>query len=323
MADVMRIGLLGASKIAPKSILGFATQRYDVSVTVVAARDLAKAQAYAAEHGIGDAIDSYQSLVERDDVDLVYCGLPPSVHLDTCRAASAAGKMLLIEKPFAFDADAARAIVAAAEAAGRPALEAYHYRFHSLFARAQQLLADGAIGRVLRASGEFEALIPHQPGELRWSPETGGGATMDLGCYVLHAFRTLLGCEGEVVSGASDQRDGVDAVLEADMRFGEVEASMRCSMLAPRKDWLLFEGAEGTLRFDNFVSAQRGGKLTCTTTCGVTTEEASGPASYAGQLDHTVRVFRGEAAPLTGGGDAIATMRLIDACRTKGREAAL
>jgi predicted dehydrogenase len=318
---MMRIGLLGASRIAPRAIIQPAAEHPDAVITAVGARDPAKAEAYAAEHGIPAAVGSYQALVERDDVDLVYCGLPPSVHLDACRAASAAGKMLLIEKPFAFDAAAAHAIVAAAEAAGKPALEAYHYRFHSLFGRAETLLKDGAIGRIVRAQGEFEAEIARAPGELRWLPEMGGGATMDLGCYVLHAFRTLLG-EGEVLSATADMIDGVDAMLEADLRFGEVSAWMRCSMLAPRNDWIEIEGTGGTLRLNRFVSPHYGGSLVLTTPKGKITEEPSGPSTYAAQLDHAVQVFRGKAAPLTGGGDAIATMELIDACRAKGRDGA-
>jgi len=316
---MMRIGLLGASRIAPRAIIQPAADHADAVITAVGARDPAKAEAYAAEHGIPAAVGSYQALVEREDVDLVYCGLPPSVHLDTCRAASAAGKMLLIEKPFAFDAAAARAIVMAADAAGRPALEAYHYRFHTLFERAELLVKDGAIGRVVRARGEFEAEIARAPGELRWMPEMGGGGTMDLGCYVLHAFRTLLG-EGEVMSATSDQIDGVDATLEADLRFGDVEAWMRCSMLSPRNDWIEIEGTHGTLRMNRFVSPQYGGSLVLTTAKGRVEEAPSGPSTYAAQLDHAVRVFRGEAMPLTGGSDAIATMELIDACRIMGRQ---
>ena len=317
----MRIGLLGASKIAPRAIIQPAAANPDAVIVAVGARDPSKAQAYAAEHDIPAAVGSYQALVERDDIDLVYCGLPPSVHLDTCRAALGAGKMLLIEKPYAFDADAARAIAAAADAAGKPALEAYHYRFHSLFARAEALLKDGAIGRIVRARGEFEAEISRAPGELRWIPEMGGGGTMDLGCYVLHAFRTLLG-EGEVLSAKADMVDGVDATMEAELRFGDVPAWMRCSMLAPRNDWIEIEGTNGTLRMNRFVSPHYGGNLVLTTARGTITEDPSGPSTYAAQLDHALRVFQGEVEPLTGGADAIATMELIDACRGKGRASA-
>jgi len=318
---MMRIGLLGASRIAPRAIIQPAAAHPDAVITAVGARDLAKAEAYAGEHGIPAAVGSYQELVERDDVDLVYCGLPPSVHLETCRAASAAGKMLLIEKPYAFDGAAARAIAAAAETAGRPALEAFHYRFHSLFRRAETLVKDGAIGRVVRARGEFEAEIARAPGELRWIAAMGGGGMMDLGCYVVHAFRTLLG-EGEVLSAQSEMVDGVDATLEAELRFGDVSAWLRSSMLAPRNDWIEIEGTGGTLRMNRFVSPHYGGNLVLTTAKGSIVEEPSGPSTYTAQLDHVVRVFNGQAEPLTGGADAIATMELIDACRAKGQAGA-
>ena len=147
----------------------------------------------------------------------------------------------------------------------------------------------------------------------------GGGGTMDLGCYVLHAFRTLLG-EGEVLAATSDQIDGVDATLEANLRFGEVQAWMRCSMLAPRNDWIEIEGTHGSLRMNRFVSPHYGGSLVLTMPTGTITEEPSGLSTYAAQLDHAVRVFRGEAMSLTGGPDAIATMELIDACRITGRQ---
>jgi predicted dehydrogenase len=116
--------------------------------------------------------------------------------------------------------------------------------------------------------------------------------------------------------------DGVDATLEADLRFGEVPAWMRCSMLAPRNDWIEIEGTHGSLRMNRFVSPHYGGNLVLTTAKGMIEELPSGPSTYAAQLDHAVRVFRGEVVPLTGGADAIATMELIDACRALGRAGA-
>jgi len=94
-------------------------------------------------------------------------------------------------------------------------------------------------------------------------------------------------------------------------------------MLAPRNDWIEIEGTDGTLRMNRFVSPHYGGNLVLTTPRGTIAEDPSGPSTYAAQLDHIVRVFRGEVAPLTGGGDAIATMVLIDACRAKGRAGAI
>jgi predicted dehydrogenase len=164
----LRIGLLGASRIAPKAIIAPARARMDTQITAVAARDLGRAQAYAHTHQIPAAVAGYAALIDRDDVDLIYCALPPAGHIAPCLAALKAGKALLIEKPFAMTADEARQIAAAAEEAGRPALEAFHYRFHAMFLRALELVREGRLGRLIRAEGWFDAEIHRAPGAGPW-----------------------------------------------------------------------------------------------------------------------------------------------------------
>lgn len=312
----LRIGLLGASRIAPKAIIVPAAARTDVVIAAVAARDLARAQAYAAEHGIAEAVEGYGALGARDDIDLIYCALPPSGHLEPCLRALEAGKALLVEKPFAMNQGEAAVIAAAAAKAGRPALEAFHYRFHSMFAHALQLVRDGAIGEIKSAEGLFEAQIAQGPGALRWTAALGGGAVMDLGCYVLHALRTLLGGEPEVVEARAELVEGVDASLDARLLFpGEIPVQFRCSMRSERRDWIVLRGDRGDLKLERFVSPQMGGRLTLTTAAGVETQAASGPGSYDAQLAHVVEVMAGQAAPLTGGADAVANMAGLDALR--------
>ncbi|MGC1303990.1 MAG: Gfo/Idh/MocA family oxidoreductase [Caulobacteraceae bacterium] len=312
----LRIGLLGASRIAPRAIITPARRRGDVAITAVAARDIDKAKAFATEHHIAALADSYEALVARDDVDLVYCALPPAAHLQPCLAALANGKALLVEKPFAMNRDDAIRIAQAATRSGRPAMEAFHYRFHSQFLRAQQLLRNGAIGAIRQADGLFEAKIVQGPGELRWTPALGGGGVMDLGCYVLHALRTLIGAEPTLRNAHAELLYGVDASMDARLAFpGEVEARLRCSMLGPRRDHIVLKGDAGELRITGFVSPQNGGRLTLTSVRDSFEEAASGPPSYDAQLAHVVKVMAGEVEPLTGGADAVANMAVIDAMR--------
>jgi len=85
-------------------------------------------------------------------------------------------------------------------------------------------------------------------------------------------------------------------------------------MGSAREDHIAIEGTKGFLRLDSFVSPQRGGRLRLRVADEEQVELASGPTSYEAQLDHVVQVWRGDAAPLTGGLDAIANMTVIDAC---------
>jgi predicted dehydrogenase len=311
----LRIGLLGASRIAPAAVIAPATSDPRFAVVTVAASDPSRARAYAAEHALAEVSETYEGLVEREDLDIIYNALPPAGHARWSIAAVRAGKTVLCEKPFARDAQEAAAMTSAARAAGAILLEAFHYRFHAVMREAEALVRSGRLGRLVRAQARFDVAIPRSPGELRWSRAQGGGALMDLGTYPLHALRTLIGSEPEVLAAQASFDDGVDAQLDARLGFADgVEASLACSMIVERPmARLRLEGERATLEIVNFVAPQLG--------CRFTLEERGethglptvGPSTYAAQLSHLYDVIHGGAPPLTGGEDAVNQMRAIDA----------
>src|SRR5215510_12427319 len=128
MPDVIRIGVLGAAQIAPAALIGPAMDNAEVVVAAVAARDVSRAQAFAAKHGIPRVHDSYEALIADPDVDAVYNPLPNGLHGRWTRAALEAGKHVLCEKPFTANAVEAREIAASAAASNRVVMEAFHYR---------------------------------------------------------------------------------------------------------------------------------------------------------------------------------------------------
>ena len=319
---MLRIGLLGASRIAPTAVITPAAGRQDVIITAVAARDPARAKAYAETHGIAAVADDYAALIARDDVDLVYNGLPPAGHLEWTVAALEAGKAVLCEKPFARNADEARTMVAAAERAGRPLIEAFHYRYHNVIRRAEEMIRSGALGQIHRANAVFQVTIAKDTGDLRWSAEQGGGALMDLGCYPLHLMRTLLGEEPQIREARGEFVDGVDAQIMAALAFPSgARADISCSMVPQTRDArATIGGSKGRMEIINFLAPQYGCRFT-TVIGGETVEHpVDGPSTYEAQLAHVVDVMAGKAQPLTGGADAIANMAAIDAIyRLAGR----
>ncbi|MGA2950772.1 MAG: Gfo/Idh/MocA family oxidoreductase [Caulobacteraceae bacterium] len=313
----IRIGLLGASRIARGAVIAPARDNPAFVVTAVAARDPERARGYAAEHGVPFVSDDYDALVRRDDIDLVYNALPPAGHKRWTIAALEAGKHVLCEKPFARNAGEAREMVEAAEAAGRVLVEAFHYRFHNVIRAAVALIREGALGEVRSAEARFQVPVPKSAGELRWSAEQSGGALMDLGCYPVHALRTLVGEPG-VVQAEGVFEGGVDAAIKAEFSFANgAVGEVACSMIEPSFDARLqVTGERGTLEIVNFLAPQIR-QLPCRFTTvidGVPRDHATdGPSTYAAQLTHVAEVLAGRTAPLTGGADAIANMTTIDA----------
>ena len=100
----VRIGILGASSFAPTTLINPARENDEVVVAAVGARDMPSAEAFAAKYGIARAHGSYEALVDDPDLDAIYVLLPTSFHGRWTRAALAAGKHVLCEKPFTANA---------------------------------------------------------------------------------------------------------------------------------------------------------------------------------------------------------------------------
>jgi len=313
---LIRIGVLGAAKVAEYALIPPVADNDGAIISAVASRSVERAQAYAKKHSIPTISDDYQALVEREDIDLIYNALPPSEHAAMTIAALRAGKPVLCEKPFAMNANEARQMVSVAQETGLPLIEAFHYRFHPAFSFILDEVRKGTIGTVQSISGRLTGPLPNIDGEVRYIPELGGGALMDLGCYPVHLLRTLMGAEPTVTEAqAVMSKTGVDLSFEGHLRFpcgarGKVVCSM--ALDAKLEARLEIVGDAGQIDFINPLAPHMGHKITITTEEEKHYKVAKDKTTYACQLEHVLDVLAGTAQPLTGGGDAIANMTVID-----------
>jgi predicted dehydrogenase len=314
--DPLRIGVLGAARIAPPAIIRPARRVVGVELVAIAARDPARARTFAAKHGIPRVLGSYEELVADPGIDAVYNPLPNGLHGRWTMAALAAGKHVLCEKPFTADADEARTVAAAGAGTGLVVMEAFHYRYHPLFARVRELASSGTVGTVRHV--EAALCFPlFSSKDIRWDPNLAGGATMDAGCYPLHMIRHIVGTEPEVTGARAKLRSpGIDRFMEADLRFPDgVTGRATCSMLSSKllSVRLRVTGEEGEIRVLNPLAPDRFHRLTVKTRTGRTVEHSTRRATYDFQLEAFARaVERGDPIP-TGPDDAIANMVVIDA----------
>jgi predicted dehydrogenase len=222
MTTPLRIGILGAARIADDGIVGPA-RTLGHEVVAVAARDRARAELFAAERGITKVHDSYAEVIADPDVNLVYNALVNSLHEQWNIEALNAGKHVLSEKPLTSNAVQARAVRAAARTSSGQIVEGFHYAHHPVNLRLRELVTSGDLGEIQRVDLVLATPAPPDT-DPRWSWELGGGATMDLGCYVLDAARRF----GQWI----DATPGIVSV-DAAMRTPEVDASMRVELAYP------------------------------------------------------------------------------------------
>lgn len=302
----MRLGLLSTAAIN-QALLDATPDA--VEIAAVASRDGAKAQAYAAEHGIARSHGSYEDLLADGELDAVYISLPNGMHHEWTLKAIDAGKHVLVEKPYSRRAAEAEEAWEAAASAGLVVMEAFMWRHHPQAAKAKELVDSGAIGRLREIRTTFSfPLFDHA--NVRMVAELDGGALMDVGCYCVSGAR-LLGGEpervfGEQVTGPT----GVDVDFYGVLRFpGDVVGIFDASFTLPKRQRLEAVGEEGTLVLEAPWRSDWGGRVL------VNGEPVDVPAAdpYERELTNFAAAVAGEGEALLGRDDAVAQARVIEA----------
>ncbi len=316
MTSPLRIGVLGAAKISPPALFDPARETDDVVVVAIASRDRGRAQTQADEFGIERVYDSYDAVINDPEIDAVYNPLPIVSHREWGVKALQAGKHLLQEKPLTSNADEARTLVAAADAAGLVMMEAFHWRFHPLAARLRAILDEGVIGDIVSVSASFSTPIDPTD-DVRHAYELSGGALMDLGCYPAQWVRFIVGAEPEVVSATMvEGRPNTDVITDIELAWpggitGKIHTAMDATAVAGAELDVL--GTHGRLHVLNPIAPHRGHLVTVDVGDNSHTEVVEGLTTYHHQLAAFRDAVLNGGPRLTGGQDSIATMELIDA----------
>lgn len=325
MADTLRIGALGASRIAPFALFGPARRVDGVEVVAVAARSRDRAAKYAKKHRIPTVHADYDALLADPDLDAVYVPLPNSHHHDWAIKALEAGKHVLCEKPMASNAEEAGRMRDAARDADKQLMEAFHWRYHPLAKRAIDLLRSGAVGTIQRVETQMCIPLP-MSGDIRFRLDLAGGAMMDVGAYAVSMQRHLSGEEPQVVSATPWLKsEGVDRLMEAELRYASgATGFLRASLWSRYLLAIRFRvvGDAGELRAFNPIAPQIGyASLVLKNADGTQKQDVSGEPTYVCQLRAFKALVQDGVAVPTDGADAVANMGVIDAVyRAAGME---
>jgi predicted dehydrogenase len=314
---VVRIGLLGASGIAPAAVIRPARRRSDASVVAVAARSGQSAATYAEKHDIERSYGSYRELLADPDIDLIYNALPPSEHAEWSIAALQSGKDVLCEKPFAMNSAQVLRMNQAANDTGHRLIEAFHDRYHPLSLELDAVKASGRLGEIQSLHGDFVYNNPFDALSIRHDPALGGGALMDLGCYPLHWLRAFMNEEPTVTEAVATLNPmGADMSMDATLQFsggatGRVTASMHADAVAGST--LRVVGTSGTLLVENLVFPSAGHTIVETVGGVDRARTVAGATTYDHQLEAVISALASGMPLPTEGADPIGNMAAIDA----------
>jgi len=314
--EPLKIGCLGAARIAPAALVKPAAANDGVVFAAIAARDPSRARAFAARHHIPKVHDTYEALLADDELDAIYVPLPNGLHGLWMLRALKAGKHVLCEKPFTANAAEAQDVAEVAARSGLVVMEAFHWRYHPMAARMLEVIASGELGEVRRIEAALCFPLP-MFGDIRYQLSLAGGALMDAGCYPVSMVRALAGTEPKVLRASAKLRSpGVDRRMEAELSFcdgrtGGILASMWSSTLL--RMHIRVAGSQATMRVFNPTNPHVFNRLSVSGSGGRRHERVSGSPTYRYQLE-AFRAAVQEGKPvLTAPSDAVANMTVIDA----------
>jgi NDP-hexose-3-ketoreductase len=206
----LRIGVLGCASVAARHMLPAIGRAAEAEVAALASRDLRKAEEFAGRFG-GEPVEGYQRLLDDSTVDAVYIPLPTGLHYEWGLRALHAGKHVLMEKPLTTGLAEATELVATASERGLWLMENFMFLHHSQHAAVRRLIDEGRIGELRAFTGVF-GIPPLAAGDVRYRPDLGGGAMLDVGVYPVRAARLFLGEDLSVLGSAlrMDRDSGVN-----------------------------------------------------------------------------------------------------------------
>lgn len=192
--DEVRVGVLGLGAIAQVVHLPILSQMKGVNLIAVCDADRGKARAIAARFGIPRVHETDEQVFRSDDLDAIVICTPSHLHEPQARAALEAGKHVLVEKPLALDAEAARRVVDAADASGRTVMVAMNNRYRPDAAALKPFVTGGELGDVFLVRGAWlnRKVRVLRPTWRHRRATAGGGALMDLGVQTLDLALWLL-----------------------------------------------------------------------------------------------------------------------------------
>lgn len=250
-------GVLGPGNIAVR-FTNDLKRLSDATLLAAGSRSLDKAEAFARRQGAVRAYGSYEELLRDRDVDAIYVATPHNFHRQHAIMALEHGKAVLCEKPMEVNAARVREMVAAARRHDQFLMEAMWTRFLPVISGVRQWIKEGRIGEIRLVAANFGFRTAWNPDSRLLNLSLAGGATLDVGVYVVSLAHMLLGAPSTVQAHAHIGQTGVDELTSMILGYPTgAMAQLSCAVRANISDGARIYGTEGYIDVPEFWHATK------------------------------------------------------------------
>ncbi|NNE51450.1 MAG: oxidoreductase [Sulfitobacter sp.] len=183
----------------------------------------------------GVTAGAIDAVIDDPEIDLIVIATPNDSHAPLARRALAAGKHVVVDKPFALSAEEAVSVIEAAREADRLLSVFQNRRWDGGFLTAQMALSKNRLGEVSYAALHFDRYSPVIKNRWREQAVPGSGVLYDLGPHLLDQILCLFGKPDAITATLAAQREGaiVDDFFHITCGFGARQVVAHASALMP------------------------------------------------------------------------------------------
>lgn len=245
-----KVGILGAGNIA--GTIADTLNKLDAfEPYAIASRDINKANEFGDKHNIKKRYGSYEELANDPDVELIYIATTHAHHAEQAKMCLNAGKPILVEKAFSYNAATTEEVLALAKEKNLFVGEAMWIRFMPMYKLLIDYIRKGVIGRVnnITCSLGYDLRKVDRLTNL----ELAGGALLDLGVYPINLISMIYGGEpAAIASSCARLETGVDAqdVLQFNLKGGQSATALITIMYKADNSAKIY-GDRGYVELDN------------------------------------------------------------------------
>ena len=318
------VALIGTGRWAGQ--IAAAAQRAGLRVVTCFSRDAERRAAFAARAGC-EAARSFEAAIEHPEVQGVLLVTPNDVHAEQAIACAQRGRHVFVEKPIADTVEAAERMRDACAQAGVILAVGHAFRRLGAARRAQQLVADGALGRVVLAEANMSLPGSFPPAAWRaHRARNPGGPLMQLGIHHVDTLSAWLGRPRAVggqfahlVAAADIDDVGVMVLRFASGAVGAVTGSY----VSPKTCSIRLLGTEAVLDYRvDFSVWPQAERMDAASTLTVDGDPLDFEARdmLAEELEEFARCMHGPAEPETGAAEGIAALAVVLQALESGAE---